>query len=102
MYDEFKVKDGPGPVGSMQRVYRFPNGYGASVIRGGMAAYGGLELAVIKWSGEGVDESKWSLCYSTPITDDVLGYLTDADVTRLLGEIKSLTEAGELPAGEDT
>ena len=91
-YDEFKIKDGPGPVGSMQQIYKFPNGYGASVIRGGMAAYGGLELAVIKWDG-GTDpdtDDRWSLCYSTPITDDVLGYLTDADVTRLLGEIKDL------------
>jgi hypothetical protein len=85
--EEFIVKDGPGSVGSHQIRYRFPNGYGASVIRGGMAAYGGLELAVIKYENEGPE---WSLCYDTPVTDDVLGYLDDDDVQRHLQEILDL------------
>ena len=62
----------------------FPNGYGASVIRsttscgGDQALY---ELAVLQ-DGQ--------LCYTTPITDNVVGWLTPDDVTRLLGEIEAL------------
>lgn len=71
---QFIIKDGSGPAGSNQTIYRFPNGYGASVIRGGVMAYGGLEMAVVKFDTEGHD---FSLCYDTPITSDVLGYLNE-------------------------
>ncbi len=76
--------------GGFQEVYKFENGYGASVISGGTYTYGGedglKELAVLKFKEDG----KYSLCYSTEITDDVLGYLTDEDVQRLLKEIEAL------------
>lgn len=53
--------------------FNFPNGYGASVIRN-QYSYGGpegfFELAVFL-GGE--------LCYTTPITNDVLGWLTSDD-----------------------
>ena len=69
---------------SIQKVYKFPNGYGASVIRH-KGSYGyskGLwELAVL----EG-DE----LCYDTEITDDVIGHLNDPEVDRLLRRIQHL------------
>ena len=38
----------------------------------------------------------WSLCYSTPITDDVEGYLTDDEVEKILGRIQSLPMKEEL------
>jgi len=70
--------------GGIQKVYKFPNGYGASVIRH-KGSYGyskGLwELAVL----EG-DE----LCYDTEITDDVIGHLNDPEVDRLLRRIQQL------------
>lgn len=66
----------------------FENGYGASVIRH-KNSYGsslGLyELAVTKG-----DAGSWELCYTTPITDDVIGFLTTDDVTTLLNQIEAL------------
>lgn len=64
--------------------FSFDNGYGASVITGGIAYCNEAqpyELAVLK-HGE--------LCYDTPITDDVLGYLTSNEVYDLLDEIEQL------------
>ena len=70
--------------GGIQKVYKFPNGYGASVIRH-KGSYGyskGLwELAVLN-EGE--------LCYDTEITDDVLGHLNDPEVDRYLRRIQQL------------
>ena len=68
----------------VQQIYKFPNGYGASVVKH-QFSYGGKsdlwELAVLK--GE-------DLCYTTPLTSDVLGWLTDEDVQRGLKEIAKL------------
>ncbi len=72
-----------------QVVHKFENGYGASVVCHEFS-YGGdeglKELAVIKFR----KGDKWSLCYDTEITDDVLGYLTDEDVADLLVQIEAL------------
>ena len=75
--------------GGVQRLYRFDNGYGASVIRHN-GSYGndkGLwELAVLRYT----DGDKYVLDYSTPITDDVIGYLDEDEVNDLLIKIKEL------------
>jgi hypothetical protein len=77
------------PVGDQYK-FAFPNGFGASVICNEMS-YGnkngeGLyELAVLKGA---------SLNYDTPITDDVLGHLTKADVAETLKAIEALPKAG--------
>lgn len=80
--------------GGPQRLYRFPNGYGASVVSHHFS-YGGeaglWELAVIKYDDDDpVDGGE--LCYSTPVTDDVLGWLTDDDVDAALAQIEALNE----------
>lgn len=60
----------------------FENGYGASVINDGYGRKQGLyELAVLL-DGD--------ICYTTPITEDVLGHLTEYDVIRTLKEISDL------------
>lgn len=67
-----------------KKTFNFDNGYGASLIRCSMS-YGyedGLwELAVTK-NGE--------LCYDTPITDDVIGYLNDPQADEILERIARL------------
>jgi hypothetical protein len=63
----------------------FDNGYGASVVVGPYT-YGGedglYELAVL-----GKDKK---LTYNTSVTDDVEGYLSEDDVTKLLEQIQKL------------
>lgn len=69
-----------------QRTYTFPNGYGASVIRG-EGTYGGgrglWELAVLDKNG--------CIDYTTPIGHNVIGYLTEKEVNDLLDKIELLT-----------
>ena len=66
-------------------VYEFENGYGASVIKHD-ASYGGkmglYEIAVL--------DSKGDFCYTTDITDDVVGYASKETVYETLDRIKSL------------
>ena len=69
--------------GVMSRI-EFDNGYGASVVCTPFT-YGGdkglYELAVLK------DDE---LCYDTPITSDVIGYLRPEDVTDVMEKIQKL------------
>jgi hypothetical protein len=94
-YDEIKtsgeylVKREDGscyPDMRVQRIYRFPNGYGASVVRH-ENSYGGrsglYELAVL--------DSNDDLCYTTP-----RGWLTIENVEELLDEISKLPKAPQL------
>ena len=84
---EFNAANPPRRVND-QWLYRFENGYGASVIRGPYS-YGGdrglFELAVVTFDGDA-----YKLCYDTPITDDVEGYLTESGVQMLLEQIRAL------------
>lgn len=72
----------------VQAKYFFPNGYGVSVIRSSHS-YGGseglYELAVLKGT-----EDDWDLTYSTPITEDVLGYQSEDEIQQLMEQVASL------------
>ncbi len=92
----FKPKrDGLFSVGVQARVF-FPNGYGASVIQSPYS-YGGedglYELAVLAG-----DERHHDLTYKTPITDDVLGRLTEQEVSDALAQIAALPVLAEQSA----
>lgn len=64
--------------------FKFANGYGASVINDGYGAEAGrYELAVLGQDGH--------LCHDTPITDDVLGWLTEDEVAAALDAIEALS-----------
>lgn len=86
--DEYKIEE-RNLNGGTQTVYRFPNGFGASVIRGGWYAYGGLELAVLTFEDESND---YHLTYATPITDDVVGHLDDVSLLATLIKVHDLPE----------
>lgn len=72
-------------------LFRFPNGYGASVIQGGVA-FGSdtapFELAIVQFNYD----DDYQMCYNTPITHDVLGYLTESKVLGLLNQIQQLPD----------
>ena len=86
-FNDLQFKEHPrGAVygGIISRII-FDNGYGATVVQG-PHTYGGAdglyELAVV-----GKDDE---ICYDTPITGDVEGYLSEAQVTDLLIKIQQL------------
>lgn len=88
-HQPFEVRD---LMGGKQVIFRFPNGFGASVVRhfGSYGSSAGLwELAVIAWSGK-----EFELTYDTEVTDDVIGYLNPADVDECLRRIASLDANG--------
>ena len=72
-----------------QYVFKFDNGYGASVIKGEYT-YGHeddqWELAVIIFD----EYDNYELCYTTEITNDVIGWLSDEEVRNTLQKIKNL------------
>ena len=80
---EFKPNPMGADFGIVSRT-QFDNGYEASVVKSEYT-YGGrdglYELAVFK-DGE--------ICYDTPVTDDVIGYLRPEDVTDVMAKIQQL------------
>jgi len=84
---DFKTLKSNPINGGIQYHFKADNGYGASIVKHSFS-YGhedGLwELAVIGKDG--------GLCYTTPITSDVLGYLTEKEVNETLVKIAELPE----------
>ena len=75
------------------KVYKFGNGYGASVVCSGFS-YGGdrglFEVAVLDAAG--------NITYDTPITGDVIGYLDFDGVAKTLQEIQNLPTFAKVDA----
>lgn len=68
-----------------QKIYKFGNNYGASVVCSDMS-YGGksglFEVAVLDLEG--------NIVYDTPVAGDVIGYLDFAGVADVLRQIQNL------------
>ena len=79
--------------GGSQKIYRFENDYGASVVKHAFsygAENGNWELAVIRFLGRQPHE--FMLCYTTDITDDVIGHLDEDEINGLLERIAALSK----------
>ena len=87
IYEPYDAR--PLESGAVQKLYKFANNYGASVVKG-EHTYGGdeglWELAVVTFQTDG----GFNLCYTTPITSDVEGHLTDDAVEVLLAKVEAL------------
>ena len=77
-------------LGYPQTIYKFPNGYGASVIKFNYS-YFGIEIAVLRFNEDG----NWHIDYSTPITDDVIGGLDEEGRDKVLQQIFDLENQEE-------
>ena len=79
----FPINDAPFMVGKKARMH-FDNGYGVSVVSHTLS-YGGknglYELAVLDSDG---------ITYSTEVTSDVLGHLTEENVTEHMIEVQNI------------
>ncbi len=84
-FKDLEFNPHPGHLAGVQARIQFDNGYGASVVCTPYT-YGGdkglYELAVFGSDGH--------ITYDTPITNDVLGYLSEQDVTEILIKIQQL------------
>lgn len=65
-------------------VMRFDNGYGISVVKGNMFYSNGIDTYEVGILKEGV------LCYDTPITNDVIGYVNADEVSNIMKQIQEL------------
>ena len=80
----FPINDAPFMVGKKARMH-FDNGFGVSVVSHSYS-YGGrdglYEVAVL--------DSNDELTYDTPVTNDVIGYLTEEDVSNVMKQVQEL------------
>lgn len=87
MFNEYLI-DRREHMGGILYWFMFPNGYGASVVKHEMS-YGSeddlWELGVLAEIN-----GKHYLCYTTPITNDVIGDLTDQSVNHIMHQIFEL------------
>jgi hypothetical protein len=84
-FNDLEFKEHPNKMGGVVARIMFENDYGASIAQTPFS-YGGdeglYELAVLDSDGH--------LTYETSITDDVEGYLTEDEVTKLMKQIQNL------------
>ena len=82
-----------------QRVYRFNNGYGASVVQG-PKTFGGpeglWELAVIKFDGEEFYE--YDVDENNSVSNEAIGHLGEHEIEPLLVAISHMHKKGALPS----
>jgi hypothetical protein len=84
-FEDLEFNPNPSGMGGVQSILKFENGYGVSVIKTPYS-YGGdkgkYEMAVLDPDGK--------ITYNTPITNDVLGYLSEDEVSEYMIEVQEL------------
>lgn len=91
-FDDIEFKEHSAGDGYHGKLF-FDNGYGVSVVRfkinGRYGSYTNTdnqwELAVIFGN-----ENEWEITYNTPITNDVIGYLSSDEVTEIMKKVQEL------------
>ena len=73
-----------------QIIFRLDNGYGLSAVNHSYSyanqELGTYECAVIKFIGA----NSWSICYNTPITEDVVSHCTGDKIQSILEQLSEL------------
>jgi hypothetical protein len=92
-FNDLKFK--PHTTGDgLHAVMLFENGYGVSVVRFTIGAFGygsytddenEWEVAIIKGTGD-----DWDLTHDTPISNGVIGHLNDDGVTDIMRQVQEL------------
>ena len=94
-FNDLVFENHPNGMGGFQARMDFPNGFGVSVVCGlffycspkmnlpDASMYRTYEVAIMK---------DGSLTYDTPLTGDVLGFLTPTEVTDTMEQVQSLVE----------
>ena len=77
-------------LGYPRTIYKFPNGYGASVIKFNYVCFG-IEIAILRFDENG----NWDIDYSTSITNDVIGGLNEKIRDEVLQRIFDLEKTEE-------
>lgn len=93
-FNEYKV-DELVHFNTVQKLYFFPNGRGASVVIGNNTygnSQGLYEIAVLFCYGE--EKELYGIDYTTPLTDDVIGYVPYEDIDIWLEKIYNLPPMG--------
>ena len=72
-----------------QLVWRFPNGWGASLSCSSVSRFV-PELAVVRWRSEDNDDG-FELSYSTELTEDVISHVSVPKLALLLARIRGLS-----------
>lgn len=97
-FEQYLIASEVIPNRRVQYVFMFDNGYGASVIKAHPGSYGAIndlwELAVVRDAcySHIIKDRLWYVTYDTPITDDVIGYLTNEEVLKIMKQIQELPE----------
>ena len=75
-------------LNGLQAILFFPNGYGISVVRNNLSltTANTWEIAIIKG-----DENDYDLCFNTPITNNVIGYCSEEEVSNIMKQIQDLS-----------
>lgn len=82
--DDFLVTERPHPLGGIQRIHRFPDGHGLSIVNSPMLhAYPfAWECAVLENVSE--DGNSFELTYDTDLTSDVEVFDTDQEMNSFI------------------
>tara|TARA_R100000458_G_C8247271_1_gene224911 strand:+ start:294 stop:770 length:477 start_codon:yes stop_codon:yes gene_type:complete len=81
----FDIGDPSSPAAKRQGKWYFDNDYAVSVIQSSMI-YSNYEIGIMKKNLDG----EYDMCYTTPITNDVIPCDTEDEVTQIMQKVEAL------------